>query len=285
MFKKYRETGLTIEDLPKNRKEVFFDVCKNRYRMLIFCGFILFVSAIPFLAIYMAMLGQIGKIQQELLDSVITQEVYNQQYFQTNLIMPFIMLLLSVIIIVVLAGVTRIIHRLAWGEGVSFSHDFIIGIKQNSLNFLMLLFIGISFYVSNLIKTVITLNELTETYSVLYYYIPLFINIFVFFPIVLLFIMQSVIYKNTFAGKLKNAVYFYIKKFLYNVCYMALLSSFTILMIFATAIYKLIVISIFIFLLPLWILAYVLISSSIFDEYINVHHYPEIYKKGIYIPK
>lgn len=282
MSKKYKNTDLTIEDLPKNRKEVFFDVCKNRYRMLIFCGIILLISAIPFLALYMTMLSEIGKIQQNLASAVVTQETYNQQYFQINLIIPLFMLASSVIIIIVLSGVTRIIHRLAWGEGVAFFYDFFLGIKQNFLSFLMLIFIGISFYVSNLIKTVILLNGLIETYSVFYYYIPLFINIFLFFPIVLLYLMQSVIYKNTFIGKLKNAILLFIKKFLINVCYMALLSSFLIFIVFATAPYKLIVVSIFIFTFPLWILAYVLIASSIFDEYINIYNYKEIYKKGIY---
>ncbi|NMA05431.1 MAG: hypothetical protein GX931_03565 [Acholeplasmataceae bacterium] len=282
MSKKYKNTDLTIEDLPKNRKEVFFDVCKNRYRMLIFCGIILLISAIPFLALYMTMLSEIGKIQQNLASAVVTQETYNQQYFQINLIIPLFMLASSVIIIIALSGVTRIIHRLAWGEGVAFFYDFFLGIKQNFLSFLMLIFIGISFYVSNLIKTVILLNGLIETYSVFYYYIPLFINIFLFFPIVLLYLMQSVIYKNTFIGKLKNAILLFIKKFLINVCYMALLSSFLIFIVFATAPYKLIVVSIFIFTFPLWILAYVLIASSIFDEYINIYNYKEIYKKGIY---
>ena len=99
---------------------------KNRYRMLIFCGIILLISAIPFLALYMTMLSEIGKIQQNLASAVVTQETYNQQYFQINLIIPLFMLASSVIIIIVLSGVTRIIHRLAWGEGVAFFYDFFL---------------------------------------------------------------------------------------------------------------------------------------------------------------
>lgn len=281
--KRYATKDFTFDMLPSNRFEVFKDVFKNRYKVLLACGGALILFALPMILIYLTKETMLINIYRSLEEKLLEeQEALNEIFYVNNLLNIF-MILGSLLFSLSLAGVIRIITKLVHGEGISFFSDFFTGIKVNYKTFLgSFLFFSIIYYAIMYVKNATVTYSLETQTSTLYYYMQIFILLFIIAEIVWIFIMQSVQYKNTFSGKIKNAFILYIKAFpkwlimsAFNFLFYSLFLIFSpIVIVFLVLLYLLV--------LPLVLMLLILVTFQVFDQFINKEAYPELYDKGIW---
>ena len=139
---KHSQSDFDEYSLPHNRKEVFFDVLKMRYGTLIFVGLLLLAFTLPLLLV--KILGE--TVFVGLYETLGEQE---SAYDYARVLRFYISLsyipCLAVFAVGV-AGATRVVRQLVWGEGVFFWGDFSDGIKQNYKNCLLtFLLLGLTY--------------------------------------------------------------------------------------------------------------------------------------------
>ena len=118
-------TDFLASDLPKNRKELFFDVLKNQWRNLLILALIIFVMFLPFVVLRYYNLIIINN-----LISGSSEDLANE-VFNSSFVYNFVVFLLMIIIGIFFGGVGRIYKKLAYNEGFFIGADFIKGIKEN----------------------------------------------------------------------------------------------------------------------------------------------------------
>ena len=266
--------------LPVNRKQLFGDILKNRYRILFLTGMMLFAFAIPFIAV--ALLndltlvsffadsnnytgGAITESGQSIYQSILT----NFTFFYSTSFLVFS---------IGLAGASYIIRQLCWGEGIQFFHSFGKGMKQNIIRFLALtVIIDIIFIAARLLFIYVDALWAVVVVSV--------IGGFVFLPIIVFCFGYSTVYLNSFPKAFTNSVLLAIKHYP-----IALLLSVMFILPFITgffpyglSIIKTILLFIFmIVIIPILFLVGGLNLNSVFDKEINMDKHKEIYRKGLY---
>ncbi len=138
--------------LPKNRKEVFFDVMKLNFGKMLMFGCIMLFFAFPIHALaiaedfYRDALNQTiaGVTEVEKIARVYLSELLFH-ILRSAINIPFF-----VLFSVGLAGMARVIRQYAWGENVDFNHDFALGVKQNIKQFVLIgLLAGIVVFILN----------------------------------------------------------------------------------------------------------------------------------------
>ena len=181
-----------------------------------------------------------------------------------------------VIISVGVAGVMLIIRQLVWGEGVFFMQDMAEGIKSNGKNYVIIAFtLGLF---SFLLNTFLPMQG-----SPFYIVITILFALLVFPPTGFM-VSQIVIYKNTFFKYLHDGVFLAVRNVPMTLLFLLLfLLPGALGMNFLPFAAKYIILVIF-FLLPapMLLTGWFLYSCSVFDKYINIEQYPELYDKGVY---
>lgn len=120
--------------LPSTRREVFFDVLKLQFPKLALCGLFSLAFTFPFLAsalvqdVYQASLYQNGGSNEAAALFLVTF----QNVFAALDVLFYIFLSIG------LAGLSRIIKRLAWEEPVDVWRDFSKGVRQNGRQYALL---------------------------------------------------------------------------------------------------------------------------------------------------
>ena len=132
--RKHSQAEFTEYGLPHNRKEVFFDVLKNRYGTVVGCGLILCLFTLPFFAV-----------------KVLGETVFTSVFYQFDgdmdkaeeyaKVLRFYVAVIEVpcfsIMALGFAGVTKVLRQLLWAEGLFFKTDFFSGVKQNGKHFVI----------------------------------------------------------------------------------------------------------------------------------------------------
>ena len=265
-----------VNDLPKNRKEVFFDCLKMRYGIIVSLGFMSVFFALPL--VICLLLRDINL--SSLLADITNQEFGEEQGYQLfySLKMAYSLALVPCLVIwgLGLAGVMYIIRQLVWYEGIFFFSDFFEGIRKNWKAY------STSFLVLGLYNVELTMLSYQKV-SAVWYGIYLGAGFLLLIPIVLFVLQMSLVYKFSFRGSVKNAFLLYIG----NVP-KTLLAELSIALVFATmgiphVLFKYVALLVMmLFLLPLILMGVVLYGFSLFDEYINKEQYPGLVKKGIF---
>lgn len=137
LFKrKIPENDYSAAMLPSTRREVFFDVVKLQFPKLALCGLVSLIFTLPFLIselvqdIYQAALYQSGAESGG--EAAALYLVTFQNVFAVLDVLLFVFLSVG------LAGLSRIIKRLAWEEPVSIWPDFAKGVRQNGKHYALL---------------------------------------------------------------------------------------------------------------------------------------------------
>ena len=276
MKNKVASKDFKISDLPSNRKEVFFDCFKNRYKYLMYCGFIILFCAIPFLIICFLKSFYLSALVKELEASNITEQDYNLASLRYALIYNGFIVVSSLLISIGISGATRVIRQIGWEEPVFFTRDFIDGIKMNYKQ------IFVHVFLLSLIYMISDLFLYINIPYMIFRYIPLVIFIFIVFPISLYSVAQNNIYNMSNIKVTTNSLLFFFKSV--PVCILfSLTISLSLLIGFIPnfTIRLLIYVLLIIFAFPLYYLAWFLHSSSMFDKYLNINYYPELMDKGI----
>jgi len=114
--------------LPKNRREQFSDLVKNRFSFFLRIGGLLLLGSVLFLLAYSAKYLLVLPAAQAALE----QEDYLAFTHTNTLVFDGIYLIAFMPIGLTLGGVCRLIRLLAWGKGIFFWPDFWKGLRQNA---------------------------------------------------------------------------------------------------------------------------------------------------------
>lgn len=274
---KQASSDFTFAQLPHNRKEVFFDCLKLRFGTVVCCGLLLLLFLLPLIAI-------------EITYDIVNLNIYNsliggqmsemQATLYKNELQLYVSLAQTVclgIFAVGLAGVARILRQLVWGEPIFFWVDFKRGIRQNAARFVSVFAICALANVASVLCSTM-LDEMP-----IVGYIPLGALIFAVVPIALFVLSQSAVYNVGFGKAISNGLAFYGKRLWQTLLFtaLALIVGLSRLAPISALKYLLMLLCT-VFLLPMYIMAWLLVSCNVFDEVVNRENYPELYDKGVY---
>lgn len=276
-MKKVSEKDFTIAQLPHNHVDVFKDVFKNHWRMLIVISLILFVALAPYIICHFLRDNYCLSIAIQASQGVIDEKEATRFTVNAHLLFSFFSALSALFFSVILGGVLRIYRQLIWQEPVFFKEDFILGIKNNFKScFISGIIIGLMIIANKMM--------LFTNFNIIVCYIPLAVFIAFLLNPILLSVCQSTFYTNKYRAFLKNSFLMYIKEAPSLILFSLVLISPVFLEIIDSIIVLkyILIIVVTLFLFPLFILMYYINSSRIFDRFINYFYYPTIYRKGIY---
>ena len=270
------QSDFTIDDLPKNRREVFLDCLKERFMLFLSMGLTLLVFALPLIVVTLLNDNALSGLYLTFADGGYSQEEYVALVRAANSMYSLFFIPCYVVLSVGLAGVMLVIRQLVWGEGVFFMQDMAEGIKSNGKNYVVIAFIlGL---LSFLLNTFLPLSTNP------FYIVVIILFALLSFPPTGFMVSQIVIYKNTFFKYLRDGVYLCVRKVPITLLFMVLFMLPSILgMNFLPFLAKYIMLAIFFILpAPMLLTGWFLYTCSVFDEYINKEQYPEIHDKGVY---
>lgn len=269
-----------INRLPVTRKALFKDILHNRWRILLSCSLLMLLFLLPLLvAIFFK-------------DYLVLNLLNNHQYFVNGSFteegaikfksINFIFLLINsfciLILFIYLCGAFRIFRQLIWSEGINFWSDFKKGISQNIYLFLRYGLLVVILYFS-------TWSLLYFANNLLFAFLSLGIETFVFVPMVMVGMYYSVIYNSSLKQRLTNIPLLYLKNAPLVLLIAILFEAFFFIELIPT-VYFIVKLSVlllsFFFVLPLVILLGSLVTVYIFDKDINIEQHKDIYRKGLY---
>lgn len=278
MFNKKEEKHISDQDvkrtLPHNRKEVFFDLLRNRKMALFSLSCFTFMFFIP-LAVdlfYFNFLesAAIAADKQEYLFSLV--------FYSMLIMIPCMM-----IGFLGFAGAFYVAKNMVWQEGTMLATDFFKGIKENWKQALVNGFIFAVILFGAVIggSYLVILSKAEPIWAGVG--IGALILVFLLFGMVTaLNFPQMVYYSNSFMATMKNSFCF-IGLLHWKVFVLFILSTGGVV---ALACFNFITLAIGLFLFAILnsvvIIIYTLISHSAFDKFINQEHYPEMVGKGLY---
>ena len=262
------------QSLPTNRKEVFFDLLKNRKMNLFALSCYTFMFFIPL---------AVDLFYFNYLESMAIVADKFEYLFSLIFYSMLIMLPCMVIGFIGLAGAFYVAKKMVWQEGISLASDFFKGIKENWKH-----------AVINGVIFGLVLFGLIVGGSYLYIYAQVapvvkgiglgaLILLFLMFGMVIaLNFTQGVYYENPYGVTLKNSFSF-LGLLNWKVFLVYLLSTGVVVTL---GLFNLLTLAIglilFAVLNSVVIVLYTLVSHSAFDKYINKEHYPDMVGKGLY---
>lgn len=276
---KYRADEFSVNDLPLSRRQQFFDILKNDWKTLLFLGLIILLASLPYITLNIMYWFIRSNLRAQLLADGGTEEMVFKGLQLTDILYEAICVPATLILVIPFAGAARVMKRLVHGEGVLFKDDFFEGIKMNSLQFLVIIFIYsvlrfLMQFAYIMIYNIPTMSEIIYGVSNGLLYL-------IFVPILLFMLTQASIYKIKFFLNFKNS-------------YQLAIHSIFVMFIFALIIFGVYFLryithpilrggmdTLIFVLSPLYLLALNLYTMSRFDIFINKDYYPEIYRKGL----
>ncbi len=271
---KAKTTDFTINDMPHNRIEVFFDCIKNEWRKIINCCCLLFLFSLPLLISLL--------LKDTILLSMVSNNEAAEAIKSTKMLFSLIHSLCLLIFSIGLAGFLKIIKLLSWQEPVFIKTDFMVGIKENAKECVM---------ISVIASIILIFTTYIDTYinsSIVYLLFA--VALLILLPITILTVYQSIIYKDSLMALIRNSFIFYIKS-LFKTLLASLIAVAPILITLLltiigapiTVIGKYITYSLyFLIYLPISLFCLFLYCCSVFDKVKNKKYFPKIYDKGVY---
>ncbi len=283
MLKKFKnqcaEKDFTEAMLPKNRREVFFDVLKMHWQQLLLMGLILLLFSAPLIIINLFEQFSLNNLATS--DMGLSEEQLSYFIFLETVIFEAIKLPCFMIMSVGLAGILRVIRQYAWEENVFLRRDFALGVKENAAQ---LFLISVMFGVSNWLSVFCVLQTPLAESNVQYFalYIPSALFFLILVPFMMYLAVCTTIYNAKFGMQCKIAFVTFskhpIKTYLAVLCCAALLALLLIPNSMANIILHL-VLPIF---YPLVIFGWYLFSLNSLDSAINSEYYPELVGRGTF---
>lgn len=275
MKQKVAKTDFSEQNLPHNRKEVFFDCVKLYWQKLLLLGLIMLACAVPLLTVSAVCDTVQQGLSRQLLDGVIDKVAYNGQAAWLRFAEALIDIPCYVIVCVGLSGTVRVTRQMVWAEPLFFANDFADGIKQNWLTFCLC-----GFLVS-LLNVYLAFAE--SSGGGLPAYLPLGVVTIVVLPTALWMMAASSVYNIGIGKNITNSFVLYIKTPFVTWLFVALFASVAISGLIGFVALRCIFLAVFIVvLLPALVMLWQLVCYSYFDKFINKQAYPEIVDKGIW---
>lgn len=275
---KNRQAGkdFSFEQLPSNRREVFFDVIKVRFDVLLKAGFLNFLFLIPLIAVLFIKTMYFNGLMYQLSQEIITETQYASISFSSSLTFNALIIVGACIGALGLAGLIKIIRELIWYEPIFFKEDFLKGIKQNGkLTVLSTLLLSLVYAISDIVYKSVWISEVVR-------YIPYAILVIIALPLFLFSIAQISVYNNKLSQTITNSFILYIKSAPVTLGFSLILWVCSFLKLIPSTVIEFVIIStLAILVLVPYILAWFAFAFTQFDKHINLNRYPEIYRKAL----
>lgn len=273
----HAERELTVNDLPKNRKEVFFDCIKQRCSILLLLGLSALLFLLPLFALFIVKDLYVGGVYVAFVDGAADEQTAARMIYSANFYSSLIFIPCFCLFGLGLSGIMQVLSRLIWGEGIFFLSDFAEGIKKNGIAYC------VTFMIMGLIICLISISFYMNSDVAFLWFVLLDVSVLFWGPVAYYVLMQSVVYKEKYSGLLRNGIILYGKSVIGTLillicCALPFAVAFVNMIILK---YVLLTVVVIIFI-PLGGMAMFLYACSVFDRYINVQSYPEIVDKGIY---
>lgn len=263
--------------LPHNRKEVFFDCLKLRYPVFLWAGLMLLLFALPTIVALLFRDYQVYGLYSAYADGTVSESelAASLTSFRVSLSLP--LLLTLPVFGVGLSGVIYVLRQLIWGEGVYYTADFKHGVKTNVAK---ILFVFIA------AACVVVLGATLDAYSTEnnpLRYIVFAVAFILLFPTALYMTTITAVYDFRLWSAVKNSFILYVKTFPVTILFALIAAGIYFGVLFIPSmIAKYIVIPILIvFVLPPYIIAFLLYSCYTFDRFINKDNHPDYVDKGV----
>lgn len=262
----------TANMLPKNRKEVFFDILRLHWGKFLGMGSLIFLFSLPihFCAFFCNFLAASYENSEEAID------VFSFQLQNLRMIIniPLLMLLA-----VPFAGIMRILRQYAWEENVFFFYDFSKGIRQNLGQTLAIALIGgCTFMLSAVCFRMASSAGGVAAYIAC---IPMGIFSLLIFPLCSYTVSAIPVYSNSLLRNFKAALLVYSKKPLQTLGVSACLCAVFLLSYIPNVYVSLFGRIVGSFSVPVILFAWNLFCYDGFDQFINIHEHVELVKKGL----
>lgn len=274
-----RATDYTPDMLPKNRKEVFFDVFKLHFWDFIKLGLVMLLFAFP---LHLAAIGEdilTGSIYAQVQNATAEQQ---QGAYLTVLLIKIVRAavtaVLSPLFAVGLAGSMRVLRQYGWGENVFLVTDFVKGIRQNWKQLALLQFLlGLIYTLSMLSQQ---LAYISTGAMVLFLHIPMAVFVLVMLPIAGYAAAGIPVYSTGLGSHLRAGAQMYIKTI-----FSTLLATLAAMAIYLPLLISNLYVHIFGRLIATILTPFALLGWCLFcyhqqDRYINPNQHPELIGKG-----
>ncbi len=279
LFKKkqYAADDYTVAMLPQNRLQIFFDVLKLHWKSLLLLGLIFFLFSLPLSVV--SLLEQLE--YANLVEYELDQEQFAYVWFEQMVVFELLKIPCIIIVFVGLSGIIRTIRQYAWEENVSFSYDFMQGLKSN-LGYMIL--IGLILGVCNLVSAICASQVafVENTIQVVMMYVPLLLLCLFILPLIMYQTIIVSIYNVKFGTTLKMAMITFaqtpLKTYLAILCCVPLLVLLVIPNIICNAIGCFVATMLF----PIVFLGLYLFALNGLDKAVNKQYYPELVGRGIF---
>lgn len=274
---KQSQQDFTFAQLPHNRTEVFVDCYKMRWGTILVIGLFVLLFCLPLFCaeIFTDIVGT--SIYDRLLKGEIPETEAIASLNSLRVLVALIDIPCWACLAVGLAGATRVIRQLAWGEPIFFFSDFKQGIKESSLRFVVI------FAICALLNFVREFCQRWLSSISILSLVPFVLLIFIVLPVALWMLSQSTIYKVSFGRSFSNGIAFYGKTLLQTLATVVVACLAWFITLISAIIVKYVVfVLVIVLLVPAYLMFWFLFSSSVFDQYINKTNFPDFYDKGVY---
>lgn len=257
----------TENNLPHNRWQVFKDIIKQRYDVLLKIGVILFLFLLPYLII--TLLGDITY-------NAMGEETSREEFAYIDTVISLVNIGPLALLGLGLSGAWKIIRNLVWGEPIFFRENFFSGLRQNRLIFVFVfLILGLVDFLLSYLQVLIP-DDLIRTIITALCFVFLI-------PVAMYLLSAAVLYKDGFWALLKSSVVFFIKTAPISLAFALFFVGIWFIGFIELFIVKVIVAMVSITIMfPVYLVGWTLYSYSVFDKMVNSTLYPDYVDKGIY---
>lgn len=278
---KVAAADFTAAMLPKNRKEVFFDVLKQRFWTLLGGSMALLVFSLPLqVAGFVFDMSTVTTYERVMAETITPEDAALTLITLQNTI-ALLDIVFYLIFAVGFAGVMRIIKRLGWEESVAFSQDFAIGVRQNGRSYAgLFLGFGVFHFLCVYAGNLSSLIGNTGIYPYLGI-IPQALCLLFLLPVGGYMVSEMAIYDNRFSQHARLGLTLYLKSIPKTLLVLGLCSVPFLIRLIPNFYVSLIGRALPVFLLPFLLLAWFLFSCNILDQNVNQKHFPQLVDRGV----
>ncbi len=282
MKKNNSQVDFNEQLLPPTRKKQALEIISMHWKKLGLIGLLFVAFGIPLIMCHVSIPAARETIYQTLIQQGKTEEqiigVLSFNTFISDCVAVLAYLLLSV----AFAGSVRIIRNIVYNDGVLFKEDYLKGIKMYYKPFL------ISFGIYGLTRAILkgidllTINSTDIKISILIGIVTAIFYVIIV-PIMYIYLSYNVFYTDSFITKVVNCFKIYISNILGLLMFIPWLLILYYLLPLIPQFAIRIVVELFILIIfcPLFVLLFHLFMVHIYDKTINIHQFPEIYRKGL----
>lgn len=261
----------TEQQLPGNRKALFWDCISVRFSVVVRISILCAVFMIPYLIT--VIVGDSVVFNANYSAQTLSETEVNALLHSAKLISGGIKILAMMLFSLLFSGIVQIIRQLLWQEPLFLWDDFKNGIKNNAVTFMLTVFLLM------LPEFVLSWNQASNIMYILEGICAVSI-----IPIGGWVMAQAVYYRLSLMDSLRNSIVFYIKAFpatlLLEVMFVLPFYLVETFVLHLMVRYILILVLSFVLIVPLTMIS-ILYANSLFDQYINKDNYPQLYKKGL----